>query len=103
MGLIRVALENEKGGTLQEVKGDTHLLDPVLPDAEEAEFQCVRFIDPYGDTVFNRLQMKQFLEEWEVLAKRVRGTETSKVFEEVRELARQCRAEPHSYLKFYGD
>jgi hypothetical protein len=64
---------------------------------------CLRYIDWYGDTVFNRLQAAKFLEEWGALRQSGADPETDRVFEGIRRLAEQLRDENHLYLKFYGD
>jgi hypothetical protein len=61
------------------------------------------YINPYGDTVFNELQMDVFLSEWE----RIRGVaetpEQVEAWTSIRDLARKCKEEAHFYLRFIGD
>ena len=60
-------------------------------------------IDPYGDTVFNRLQAGALLGEWIFLEARTR-TDSEKLFcSEVRQLIERVARGPHLYLKFVGD
>ncbi len=75
------------------------LLEPLQDDAHP----FLDSIDLYGDTVFNRLQMKRFLNEWEVLAGRVSAPEVLAFLGEVRDLATTCQTEVHRYVKFIGD
>jgi hypothetical protein len=35
----------------------------IFPHVDDAHFVSLRFIDPYGDTLFNRLQVPVVLEE----------------------------------------
>lgn len=105
MGIINIALVDEEGRILKQVgqQFDTHYLDSLLPSAEDSRSQCLRFVDPYGDTVFNRLQMDQFLREWEELETRAASSDGKELLRSVRELAERCREGPHLYLRFYGD
>ena len=41
------------------------MLHGVVPLYEESNFPLLRCIDPYGQTIFNHLQMEPFLAEWE--------------------------------------
>src|SRR4051812_19754930 len=102
MGIIRIALTDENGRIEAEAASDTHVLDDLLPGAEDSEFQCLRFIDMYGDTIFNRLQVRQVGVEWEKLAKGAQEA-AAPLFDEVSALIRRCATEPHTYLKFFGD
>lgn len=103
MGIIRIVLQDEDGAVEREVRGDTHLVDGVLQGFDRADSHCVQYIDPYGDTIFNRLQMAAFLREWSGLISMNPGGSTRAVLLEVAQLAEQCEASPHLYLRFYGD
>ncbi len=103
MAIIRITLEGGQGRPVGKVEGRTFLLDKLLPTFDDSQSQCLRFIDAYGDTVFNRLQMDQFLREWEGVAGKATTDEEKALADQVRQLAEMCRSEPHLYLKFYGD
>lgn len=62
-------------------------------------FPLLRWVDPWGDTVFNRAQCRALVLELDVLAAQT-GDE---VIREIRELAERVAAEPHLYLVFIGD
>jgi hypothetical protein len=97
-----VRLEGESGELIDEVD-EGALLGDVLPRYDDPTYQCLRFIDPDGDTVFNQLQMEQFLMEWERLQSQLRGQEREEIAAAIRKLALRCRDGVHLYLKFYGD
>ncbi len=103
MGICTVRLEDEEGAVIEETACDPHVLDPLLPELRDASYQCLRFIDAYGETVFNRLQMTQFLAEWDRLRGQATTLDQKRVFQEVRHLAERCGDEPHLYLRFSGD
>ncbi|MEZ0224407.1 MAG: hypothetical protein ACAH83_07640 [Alphaproteobacteria bacterium] len=101
---INLNLETERGEVLQS------LLDPegtmarlLSPYCNINVYPMLGSIDPYGDTVFNRIQMGLFLGEWsKVLAKNL-SPEERVVADQIEKLAQRCRDEVHLYLKFIGD
>ena len=62
---IDVRLEDENGNEISVVFDTTLLVEKLLPPFEDEGSYCLRFIDPYGDTVFNSLQMPIFIKELE--------------------------------------
>ena len=103
MGIIKVALVDEHGIDEAEVDGDTHVLDPILPQFQSDRFHCLRFIDPFGDTVFNRLQMQRLIQEWNAVQSAASDVPTQNLVAQVADLIRKGAAERHTYLKFFGD
>jgi len=61
--------------------------------------KLVKYLDPYGDTIFNGLQMDDLITDLEKLQELNYNEITTKVIE----LAFECKANPHIYLVFYGD
>lgn len=100
---IKVVLESEDGKPVEDVGDPTNILHRLLPSPEDKSFQYLRFIDWYGDTVFNRLQMESFLAEWKRLATAATTVEDKNLITHIENLAIRCQKEPHLYLKFYGD
>ena len=103
MGIIGVALNDENGTEIHPEVGDTHLLDAPLGNLYGEELHCLRYIDPYGDTVFNRLQLERLDVEWAAVDAALTDPETRNVSHEVRRLIASGRSSPHQYLKFSGD
>ena len=102
MGLD-IFLQDENGNVLKNI-GDPHnLLHQLLPSLEDTSYSLLRFVDWYGDTIFNRLQMETFLIEWERLIKKAGVGEEFELLAQIKNLARLCQKTPHLYLKFYGD
>ena len=98
-----IRLEDEHGQQLGEVGDPRNLLHRLLPPSADASFSCLRFIDPYGDTVFNQMQIETFLAELaRVAATATTGPELD-LLQKIRELAERCKSEPHLHIKFYGD
>ena len=62
-------------------------------------FRLLCYLDPYGDTIFNRLQMDDLIHDLSQLKK----METNLQIDDVLLLAERCKLETHTYLYFYGD
>lgn len=56
-----VRLQDERGKPV--ITEDAELDFAIIPPGEE--FKVLRYIDPYGDTYFNQVQMKDFLADWD--------------------------------------
>jgi hypothetical protein len=111
MGLA-VMLENEEGEPIsvtedgepiEAIYDEHNLLHRILPSYTDYSYQFLRFIDWYGDTVFNRMQMEVFLSEWKRLYSKVKTKEEMILLKKIEKLAEICQEEIHLYLKFYGD
>ena len=95
---ITVVWETEDGTSLGSAGDPCNLLHTLLPDPKDISFQILRFIDRYGDTVINRLQLEPFVQEWERLARSAKTQEEKAFVSRVRALATQCQ-QLHTYLK----
>jgi hypothetical protein len=98
-----IRLENERGVCVDEVSEEALLLEHLLPMPEDKSFYCWRFIDLYGNTVFNRLQMPAFVKELDRLSPNLATLQDKQLLARIREMAERCGNEAHLYLKFYGD
>ncbi len=103
MGL-EIQLQDEWGGRIEGISDPKNLLANLLPPDEKSDaYPMLTGIDPYGDTVFNPLQISRFLSEWADVASNARTEEERKLLSEIERLARRCSDEVHTYLKFIGD
>jgi hypothetical protein len=75
----------------------------VLPQIGDESHPLLGGINPYGDTVFNRIQMGRFLREWDAVSSKAVTTEERELVSKVGELALRGRSEVHLYIKFVGD
>lgn len=73
----------------------------ALPEFDNERYPCLRLIDPYSTTVFNRLQMAAVLPELERWAQQT--WQWPSELNSVVELARLCSVEIHRFLYFVGD
>ena len=85
------------------VSDEQNIFARLLPHPDDTTFACVRFIDLYGNTVFNRAQAETVLVGLDRLRQTTERYYESMLLDEIAALARRCADEPHLYLKFYGD
>jgi hypothetical protein len=83
-------------------RGEWVLLHGVVPAASHADFRLLSGIDPFGKTVFNHLQMEEFLKEWDRAKDRVRDESQLEAWEKVKQMAETCRHDRDLYLRFVG-
>jgi len=102
MGLD-IELQDENGEMLESVSDPKNSLKWLLPPNDDHTYPMLASIDPYGDTVFNGLQMVMFLPEWAKASARTTEPEALTVAAKVEKLACRCQSEVHLYLKFIGD
>ena len=102
MGL-GIELQDEWGGKIDGVYDPKNLLSTLLPNLDETSHPMLSCIDPYGDTTFNRLQMRWFLPEWAEISRKVQTPEQQALVSSIEALAKRCAEDIHTYLKFIGD
>lgn len=100
---ICIALQTEIGETVELIPDDKQLLHKLLPLPDDEPDSMLGWIDWYGNTLFNHLQMKRFLAEWDELAQRAKTVEEKVLLSRIRELAVRCREERTLNLRFIGD
>jgi hypothetical protein len=99
--MIRVILQDERG--IQIGDGEVDLQSSIFPDERDSRFNCLRFVDQYGDTIFNRLQSEHLKDDLRLLSNECNDEETRSLLLQVIVLANLCSTSPHSYIRFIGD
>ena len=104
LGVMGIALhwEDENGIRRGELLDISEAVEKFLPAYDATEFQCLRFVDPYGDTVFNHLQIPQLVSELETLLRQKCEPDVEHHLRAVLDFVRQDHG-VHTYLRFYGD
>jgi hypothetical protein len=103
MAIISVRAEGEHGELHREAPG-MYVLEEVFGKAlKEENLLWIPQIDPYGDTVLNRIQLSGFLDEWRRLFQYATSEEQRQALLAVQQLAEFCLESPHRYLRFFGD
>jgi hypothetical protein len=100
---IEVVVEDERGIKIASLEDPTNILHRVLPRPDDMRFQHLSRVDWYGDTTFNRNQVPDVRQELKRLASAGKGVEEIDLIRRLDALAEKAEAEPHLYLKFYGD
>jgi len=98
--MIRVVVQDEKGNDVSE---PVDVSTGVLAHPDDLRFTCLRFVDPYGDTVFNRVHLVPLLEDLRLLRESCNSSQEESVLNQIEALIERCRGEPHLYLKLIGD
>lgn len=73
------------------------------PSGVDAErFPLLSAVDPYGDTIFNRLQMSRLMDEVRELMPRA-TSEQQRMLTALSLACQRCESSVHQYLWFIGD
>ncbi len=97
MSLV-VKLEDDLGE-----HGEWVMLHAAIPSNADGSFPLLSGIDPFGKTVFNHLQMDEFLREWEKVKERVKDESQMESWRRVKQMAETCRQDRDLYLRFVGN
>jgi len=104
--MIDIAIVDENGNVQLQLRDEALVRsfnEIVRQHGHNPDFCCLRFLDPYGDTTFNRLQVAEVIREMDEIASNGVDEEALAAMDAVRKLAGQVKIEPHLYLKFIGD
>ncbi len=96
-------LEDEQGNAVNSVPDPHNILSGLIAAGSDENTVCLRFIDPYGNTVFNLWQMEPLLSEITGLHRFAKKPEQEELLHQVEELIRQGQQRLHHYIKIYGD
>jgi len=100
---LAIVLQDERGTRIDGVEDPRNILHRLLPSADDPKSRCLRYVDWYGDTVFNRWQIVDVLDELRLLVEKAQGDDEKSLLDRIIDLAERCKHEPHLYVKFCGD
>jgi hypothetical protein len=101
---MSVQLVSERGEIIEEVFDEQGRLSPLIEAVPEFETtHCIQYMNPYGDTIFNSMQLGRFVEEWKMVELQADTREEKELVAAVQRLADLAEEENHMYLKFVGD
>ena len=100
---LDIIWEDERGEMLEECPNGFNLWNYIGDPNEIQGTCCLRFLDDYGDTTFNQIQIPVLLAELESLLPKSNDDEARKRLELVIGFIRKAKGEIHTYIKFYGD
>jgi hypothetical protein len=99
---ISVYLQTIHEKKLDQVNDMDYCLAEVWPTADP-KFPLLQYIDPYGNAIFNGLQMSQLKKEIASLKEVAITDEQVDLLNKISDLAERCRQQTHTFLRFRGD
>jgi len=100
---MTILVVDENGVAEAQMTDVSNVFVRLLPDPKDTSYRCLGFIDPYGDTLFNTLQLPVVMAELNQLRPKARSEEEREMIDSVIRLASKAAEEVHVYLKFFGD
>jgi len=116
---INVAWQDEQGNHISEWWDRKGLVSQLITYAGTEDTACLRFIDPYGDTIFNQIQIPILLSELSSIIPRLSednylqfiggSSKKPKIkmmqsnLENLISFIETLVGKPHTYIKFIGD
>src|SRR5512135_69782 len=95
-----IVLQTEWGARVDSVVDPQDYLSLLLPQVDDENHPMLAGIDPYGNTIFNTIQMRRFLLEWKDVTAKASTVEERELIARIEEFAIRCRDEVHLYLRF---
>ena len=99
--MIAIQIQDEEGKVEREFD-DPHAIYLLLNQNESATV-CLKFIDPHGDTTFNRVQVERLVAELETAVRGLATPEERRRANALIEFLRPSVYAIHMYVKFVGD
>ncbi len=100
---INIYWQNADGTTRYAVVTDKYYSMAKLWPIRESSYPLLQYVDEYGYTFFNHLQMPQVIAELEKLIGQATSEEQIEVLRRVCDVAKQCQKKAHTFLRFVGD
>jgi hypothetical protein len=100
---MSIQLEDPQGKVFEEIPDLESLLARLFPSWDDATFHCLRYIDPWGATVFNHLQMDEVISELQRIREQTIVEVERAFIDAIEAMATRCKEGEHRYLKFLGD
>ena len=102
MGMC-IALETESHDQKELIGDDQNLLNRLIGYPDAKQFPMLASIDWYGNTTFNRMQLRRFLVEWETLYDKTSTLEERALLDAIKQLSEKALEHVHHCMVFIGD
>ena len=102
MSFLTINLEDESGGLIKSIQ-DNGLLSKYIPEANDENYCCVKYINRWGNTIFNELQMDDLMKELVSITSKSEDKEIQMLIVQIHNLVEIAKQDVHLYLKFIGD
>jgi hypothetical protein len=100
--MIDIQVQDETGRE-EQTFDDPEILKVILARRDERQgMSCLRFIDPYGNAVFNQLQIPALVAELRDAAAGLDG-DLERRATRLLQFIEAAHGEPHVYVGFIGD
>lgn len=100
---IDLVWEEDCGTELARLSDPLSLMQKWLPIQSATEFAYLRFIDPYGDTVFNTLQLPTLLQELKSCHTNLLDVKIADHLNKAIALVTGAQGFTHTYIRFIGN
>ncbi|MFN8505991.1 MAG: hypothetical protein U0547_00330 [Dehalococcoidia bacterium] len=101
MSVLTIIWETEEYEVLA-VMSDEGVLAQYIPGDDDASWHCLRFVDRWGNTVFNQVQLEWLITDlvrlWDIAQPADRP-----FIDRLGEFVRAAMGETHTYIRFIGD
>ena len=98
---MNIHLEDERGNRLQREFDSRNLLLHAVRDAGQ-ESRLLKYVDPYGVTLFNGVQVDDLIWDLDDLAGGARDQAALAVLSRVRAFTNEVKMHHHLYIRFVG-
>jgi hypothetical protein len=98
---IDLNLQDENGELIEQVADPQGEFARLIRDFSDESTICLRFIDPYGDTIFNQNQLPVLLEELRKLQSK--SGDSSALIATMIDFVKRASGKVHTYCCFSGD
>jgi hypothetical protein len=99
---VDLVWQHENGKVLEEIPDPKMCIATLAFTLDLSGTVCLRFIDPYGHTIFNQRQIPILIKELEAISPKVTDYDTQIHLIRVLELAERSKGEARTMLKFRG-
>jgi len=100
---ISVRVESGEGDIEAEVADPSELTQTLLPDAADASWTCLRFVDPSGATVFNHLQISALIGELQRRLSELDDPDIKEHLGEILQLVESAEGQEGTFVRFVGE
>ncbi len=100
---ISVRVESEGGEIEAEVADPSELTRTLLPEPSDASWSCLRFVDPGGVTVFNRLQISALIGELQRRLGELDDPDVKEHAGEILQLVESAEGQGRTFVRFVGE
>ena len=99
---MSIRLENRDGKAVEEIPDLESLLSRFFPSWDDLTYHFLRYIDPWGETVFNHLQMDELIFELRRIRQKADTEEQRAFVDAIEGMAGSLQRRRRAVLEIYG-